>query len=70
MDTMIANGSIFTTVPARKKSAKLVTTTEDIYDIEDELANKLAEPINGNPEPPEPGENETVEVEKVEAKKG
>lgn len=69
MDTMITNGSIFTTPPARKKGAKLVTTTENVYDIDDELSNKLAEPINGNPDVGEPGENETVEVEKVEAGK-
>ena len=33
MNGIIANGSIFVNVPATAKSAKEVTTTEDIYDL-------------------------------------
>ena len=32
---LITNGSIFTTPPLELKAAKLVTTTEDDYDISD-----------------------------------
>ena len=33
MNGIIANGSIFVNVPAEAKSAKEVTTTENVYDL-------------------------------------
>ena len=32
---IVTNGSIFATVPAIPKSAKIVTTTENAYDLDD-----------------------------------
>ena len=34
MNGIIANGSIFTKVPATAKSAKTITTSENVYDLE------------------------------------
>ncbi len=35
MNGIITNGSIFTSVPAVAKSAKEVTTTENVYDLDE-----------------------------------
>lgn len=35
MQTMITNGSIYAAPPMTARSAKLVTTSEDIFDLED-----------------------------------